>query len=98
MSQLKDTSGGAEIDSVNLQSLTLAESAQNIQSTVQKPNESAPPSADAQPLGVVTDGKTKCEPNQPGGHPVPHVSHLVEKAEVKDDAKSSKFLYKHNNM
>ena len=99
ISQLKDTSGGAEVhsnSSAGLHSSTLAESApQGIQSAIQKPNESVPPSADAQPLGVITDGNSKCEPNQSGGHPVPHVSHLVETAEVKDDVKSSKFLYRY---
>ena len=98
ISQLKDTSGDAEVQSdlsVGLHSLTLTESAaQGIQSAVRKPNESVPTSADAQPPGVVTDGKPKCEPNQSGGHSVSHVSHLVEKAEVKDDAKSSKFSYR----
>ena len=95
ISQLKYISDEAEIDSVNLQPLTLVESAQNIQSAVQKPNESARVSTDTQPLGVITDVKPKCEPSHSGGHHVPHVSHLVETAEIKDDAKSSTFLYQY---
>ena len=66
-----------------------------MQSAVQIPNESTPPSTKthAQPLGVVTDVQPKLETNQSGGHHVSPVSHLTETSEVNEDTKSSKLLY-----
>ena len=90
--QLNDTSCGTGIDSDLSVNLTLVESPQNMQSAVQIPNESIPPSAKThtQSLGVVTD---VLDTNQSGGHHVSPVSHLTETSEVKEDTKSSKFLY-----
>ena len=93
ISQLKDTSGYTGIDlDLSIQPLTLAESAQNIQSTVQKSNESTPAPTDTQPLAVVTEVQPNLETKRSDGHHKPHASHLTETAEVKDDTKSSKLL------